>query len=131
MEDLIARFGGHLLDRVGGPMSFRFIVQPAVAACFAIRSGWLDGLAGRPAYFWDILKPQSRGRDLVRGAWKDVAKVFVMAVVIDAVYQVIQLRWFYPGETLVVAVALAFVPYLVIRGPVGRVVRWWRSTPSR
>ena len=131
MEELIARFAGNLFDRVGGPMSFRFILQPAVAAFFAVRAGWQDGLAGHPAYFWDILKTQSRGRDLVRGAWKDVAKVFAMAVIIDAVYQVTQLGWFYPGETLIVAVVLAFVPYLVIRGPVGRAVRWWRSAPSR
>jgi len=54
-----------------------------------------------------------------------------MAVIIDAVYQVIQLRWFYPAESLVVAVVLAFVPYLIIRGPVGRVVRWWHSRPQR
>jgi len=108
-------------------MSFRFIVQPTVAAFFAVRAGWLDGLAGRPAYFWDILKAHSQGRDLVRHAWKDVAKVFVAAIVIDAVYQAIRLRWFYPGEAVIVAVVLAFVPYLMIRGPVGRVVRWWNA----
>ena len=48
-------------------------------------------------------------------------------MIIDAVYQVTH-WWFYPGETLIVAVVLAFVPYLVIRGPVGRAVRWWRSS---
>jgi hypothetical protein len=52
-----------------------------------------------------------------------VAKVFVMAVVIDVVYQYIVFRWFYPGEALFVAFILAFVPYLLIRGPVNRIVR--------
>lgn len=112
-------------------MSFRLIVQPSVAAFFAIRAGWQDGLAGRPAYFWDILEARSHGRDLVRQAWSDVAKVFVAAILIDAVYQAIRLRWFYPGEAIIVAIVLAFVPYLMIRGPVGRVVRWWNSRPVR
>ena len=127
---MIARFFGHLSDRVGGPMSFRLVIQPAVAAFFAVRAGWRDGLEGRAVFFWDILRAKSAGRDLVRRAWTDVAKVFAMAIIIDAVYQAVELRWFYPGEALVVAVVLAFVPYLLIRGPVARVVRWWRSRPQ-
>jgi hypothetical protein len=33
----------------------------------------------------------------------------------------------YPGETLTVAVALAIVPYLLLRGPVIRLVRLWKK----
>jgi hypothetical protein len=46
-----------------------------------------------------------------------------MAVLIDAVYQYIQLSWFYPGEALIVAFVLAFLPYLLIRGPINRLAR--------
>jgi len=127
VEELIARFFGNLHDRVGGPMSFRLILQPAVAAFFAVRAGWQDGLTGRPAYFWAILAAPAHRWELLREGWKAVAKVFLMAVVIDALYQIINLRWFYPGEALIVATVLAFVPYLLIRGPIGRIVRWWRS----
>ena len=31
----------------------------------------------------------------------------------------------YPNEALVVAIVLAFVPYLLIRGPVDRIARKW------
>jgi hypothetical protein len=127
LEELIARFVGNLHDRVGGPMSFRLIIQPVMAAVFAVRAGWQDGVAGRPAYFWAILTIPEHRRELLREGWKAVAKVFVMAVVIDAVYQVINLHWFYPGESLIVAIVLAFVPYLLIRGLVGRLVKWRRS----
>jgi hypothetical protein len=127
MEETLARFFENLLDRVGGPMSFRLILQPAVATFFAVRAGWQDGVTGRPAYFWAILARPTHRWELLREGWKAVAKVFVMAVVIDGVYQIINLRWFYPGESLIVATVLAFVPYLLIRGPVGRLVRWWRS----
>ena len=52
---------------------------------------------------------------MLRDGWKAVGKIFVIAVIIDLVYQLIVLRWFYPGEALLVAVILAFIPYLLIR----------------
>ena len=127
MEDLIARIVGNLHDRVGGPMSLRLILQPAIAAFFAIRGGLQDARTGRQPYSWAVLTDSAHRRDLLREGWKTVAKVFVMAIIIDAVYQFIQLRWFYPGEALIVAIVLAFVPYLLIRGPVGRIARSWKQ----
>ena len=107
-------------------MSFRLVLQPAMAAFFAIRAGLQDGRTGRPPYLWAILTDPAHRRDLLHEGWKAIAKVFVMAVVIDAIYQVVQLRWFYPNEALIVAIVLALVPYLLIRGPVGRIARAWQ-----
>jgi hypothetical protein len=45
----------------------------------------------------------------------------------DAVYQFKVFRWVYPGEALLVALILAFVPYLLLRGAVNRLARLWRS----
>ena len=131
MEDVIARYVGDMYDRVSGPLSFRLILQPAMAAFFAIRAGWRDGLAGRPAYFWSILSDTMHRGDKLREGWKDIAKVFVMAVVVDAIYQAIALRWFYPVEAIDVAITLAIVPYLLIRGPVGRLARRSQLRPQR
>jgi len=41
----------------------------------------------------------------------------------DVIYQYLVFRWFYPGEAVIVAFVLAFVPYLLIRGPVNRIAR--------
>lgn len=124
------RVWDNLIGRVGGPLTFRLILQPAVAAIFAILAGLKDAREGRPAYFWTILVNPTDRRALLREGWRAVAKVFVLAVVIDAVYQFIVLRWFYPGEALIVAFLLAFVPYLLIRGPVNRIARHWsRGVP--
>ena len=60
---------------------------------------------------------------MLRDGWKSVGKVFVLALVLDAVYQVMVLRFVYPGEALVVALLLAIVPYLVLRGLVTRLAR--------
>ena len=42
----------------------------------------------------------------------------------DVVYQFIVLKTFYPGEAVIVAVALALVPYVLLRGPIARIARW-------
>ena len=34
---------------------------------------------------------------------------------------------FHPGEAAIIAILLAFVPYLLLRGPITRVAAWWRG----
>lgn len=125
MDEWIARTVSELLGRVGGPMSFRFVLQPATAAFFAWRAGWQDARTGRPPYFWAMLKDPSHRLYLLRDGWKDVAKVFVFALVLDTVYQLTQFRWVYPMQALIVAFGLAFVPYVLLRGPFRRIAGWW------
>jgi hypothetical protein len=117
MDDVLARIWEDLGGRVGGPLSFRLLLQPLVAIVLAIRAGLEDARTGRPPYFWAIVTHPDHRRDLLREGWKAVAKVFVIAALIDAVYQVMVFRWVYPGELLIVAFLLACVPYLLIRGP--------------
>ncbi len=113
------------MARVGGSMSGRLIMQPMMAALFAFRAGLKDARAGRPPYNWALLTNPANRWDLLRDGWKDVWKVFVIALALDSVYQVIQFRWIYPFQALFVAFVLAFVPYLLCRGPVDRLAHWW------
>jgi hypothetical protein len=48
--------------------------------------------------------------------------VFLVAVLLDLVYQVVVLE-VYPGEALIVAVLLAIVPYVIVRGVVTRAAK--------
>lgn len=121
MDEMLARFWEHLGGRIGGPLTFRLILQPVMAGVLAIRAGLADARAGRPAYFWTILTQPAHRRDLLREGWKAVAKIFILAVAIDVVYQLIVFRWIYMGEVLLVAFLLACVPYLLIRGPANRI----------
>jgi hypothetical protein len=60
---------------------------------------------------------------MMKDGWKSVGRLFILAVVLDVVYQVIVLRFVYPGEAIIVAVILAIVPYLILRGLVTRLAR--------
>jgi hypothetical protein len=126
MEELIAVFGRVWHDMAGGvhaPLGFRVVVQPIVAAFFAVRAGRQDALEGRPLFFWAVLRDPIHRRERLQEAWKHVGKVFVAAVIIDVVYQCIVERWIYPSEALMVGLTLAVLPYLVFRGIVNRVLR--------
>jgi hypothetical protein len=47
---------------------------------------------------------------LIKEGWQAVGKVFVIAIIIDAVYQYIVFRWFYLSEAIMVAATLALLP---------------------
>ena len=132
MEELLTRVWEHLGGRVGGPLSLRLFIQPTVALILAIRAGLKDSRQGRLPYFWSIIFGGAHRKDLLQEGWKDVGKLFVMACVLDVAYQLIVARWIYPLETLIVAIVLAILPYVIFRGLVGRLARrWTRRQQSR
>src|SRR5271169_5199341 len=51
----LGRLWSDILDRPGGPMTFRFILQPAMAVIAAARDGVLDARTGRRPYFWALI----------------------------------------------------------------------------
>jgi hypothetical protein len=86
-------------------------------------SGRKDALAGKPPYFWTLLTAPEHRIDMLKDGWKSVGKVFMLAMVLDVVFQVIALHTVYPGEVVIVAFLLAIVPYLIVRGLVTRLMR--------
>lgn len=123
MRDMILRALTNMAARVGGPMTFRIILQPLMASIFAFRDGLRDAREDRPPYLWTMITDPSQRLGLIRQGWAAVGRVFILAVVMDIIYQLIVEGWIYPFETLNVSVLLAVVPYLLLRGPVNRVAR--------
>jgi hypothetical protein len=117
------RVGTQLLARVSGPMKFRLVLQPCMAAFFAIRSGLADAKTGRSPYFWTMVSDPHERAELLKDGWKSVGKVFILAIVLDVIYQIIELRFVYVGEAIIVAFILAILPYLILRGLVTRIAR--------
>lgn len=120
MDEILRRVWENLIGRSSGPMHFRLILQPAVATFLAIRAGLADAREGRPAFLWAAITNPAYRRELLRDGWKDAGKVFSLAAVLDAIYQLIVHRGVYLGELLIVATVLAIVPYVLVRGPVNR-----------
>jgi O-antigen ligase len=121
LEEAIRRGWENIIGRPDGPMAFRFIFQPLMAAILAVRAGLNDARKGRTAFLWTLVRDPAQRSELMRDAWKDVGRVFLLAVILDAIYQLITQKWIYPLELLVTAALLAIVPYVLIRGPVTRI----------
>ena len=120
----------NITARPGGPMTFRFVLQPAMAAIAALRDGVNDARLGRTPYLSAIVRGvEGRGARLWEGI-VSTARILILGVVMDVIYQLVFLDTFYPAESAIIAVLLAFVPYALLRGPFARIVRRWVTRPA-
>ena len=122
MEEFFSRIWNDMVARIGGPMKFRIILQPLVSLYFAYKAGKRDAKTRSVPFFWGLIFNTGDRKSLAAQGWKDVGKVFIVAIVIDIIYQLILIfsketqSSFYPFESIIVAFILAFIPYLLFRG---------------
>jgi hypothetical protein len=123
--EIVTRFWDELIARPAGPMGFRFILQPIVASLLAIRDGVKDARTDRSPYFWTVLTDSSRRQKRIVEGIRAVTRVLILGAVMDVIYQIVALHGIRPLQTLVIAVVLAFIPYLLVRGPANRVAKYY------
>jgi hypothetical protein len=61
----------------------------------------------------------------LREGFVATARTILLALVMDSIFQVLVLKTFHPIEAVFIALLLGFVPYLLLRGPMERLVHWW------
>ena len=122
IADMVARGWEHFIARPSGPLNFRFILQPTLASLFAIRAGIKDAREGCPAYLWAALASAQYRSQLLHGGWKDLRLPLFLGVILDSAYQIVVHAFIYPIELLFTVILLVVVPYVLIRGPVNRLV---------
>ena len=115
MKEFFERAFENMIGRRNGTMNFRLIIQPLLAILFAVRAGLRDSKAGYAPFFWNYRYHKENRKLLVKQGWADIGKVFIMAFVLDVIYQFIAIKSFYPGEAVLTAIILALMPYLIFR----------------
>jgi hypothetical protein len=128
IEEYLLRDWHMLVGREHGPLSFRMVLQPLVAAALAIRPGLQDARGGRRPFGWTLVAEASERNALMREGWKDVRRLFAVAITMDVIYQIIVFHTVYPIQALVVAAILAIPTYVFTRGLTNRITG---STGSR
>jgi hypothetical protein len=129
-EEFVTRFWDQLVGRLSGPLSLRFVIQPAVAVTLGIRAGVRDARANRPPYLWMAITDGRHRRPILLSGWRDVSRLFAVATGLDIVYQIGVLRFFHPLQALTISCTLAIVPYVATRGLSARAVAY-RRRPRR
>src|SRR4030095_6853570 len=118
-------------------MKFRFILQPLMSLIYAVIAGIRDAKKGSTPFAKALWTEKENRKLLYTELWKDVGKVFIIAILVDIVYQLIMIfsrqtqPEFYPLEVIITAFVLAIVPYLILRGPVNRIVRLARKKENK
>lgn len=130
-SEVLHRMWQDLADRPSGPMSFRFVLQPAMATIAAAHDGIRDAQLGRSPYFWAILSDSEKRAGRLREGLVSTARILLLGIGMDIVYQLTVLKTLYPAEAVLIAIALAFVPYALLRGPFARIARWWSDRAQR
>lgn len=123
IQDFLEYFVDQLLGRLSGPLNFRLVIMPTVVTLLALRADWRDAREGRPAFLGAFITDPVERRRLFRLALRDIGRVFIVAMVLDTVYQLVVFHWVYPGQLLTVAIVCAVVPYVLVRGPITRTAR--------
>ena len=121
-----------LTERLYGPMHLRFLMQPLMACFFAFRDGKKDAMDGNPPYFWALFTEPEHRRERLQSGWKSIGKVFVVAVILDVVFQVVafhELRL--RGGAIWAGIILALVPYTLLRGPFNRLFSRKRAAKEK
>lgn len=127
---VLERVWHNLLQRPGGPMTFRFVLQPLMASIAALIDGIQDARTGRNPYLWVVLtQPGKRSARLGEGL-VSTARVILLGLAMDLIYQIIEFNTFHPAEAVLITCVLAIVPYLLLRGPFSRIARWWLGRGS-
>ena len=123
MSNLFSTFATGFIERLDGPMHFRFFVQPLVAIVLGIRDGSRDAREGRRPWAWKLVHVPEQRRYLLADGWKGIWRIFLIAIALDVIYQLIEWRTLKPLGALMTATYLAVIPYVLLRGPVNRLLR--------
>mgnify|MGYP006388918379 FL=1 len=125
-----ARIWQNLLERAGGPMTFRFILQPIMATIAAFLDGVKDARTGRAPFLETLLTNPAKRAGRLQEAVIATARIILLGLIMDAIYQFIEFKTFHPAEAVIIALLLAFVPYVVLRGIISRIAHWWIGRQS-
>jgi hypothetical protein len=110
------RIWQNLVNRPDGPMVFRFILQPVMASIAAFRDGLKDARSGRAPFLVTVLTNPEKRAGRLNEALVATAQIILLGLIMDGIYQFIEFDAFHPGEAVIIALLLAFVPYLLLRG---------------
>lgn len=119
------RFWTDIFGRMGGPMTFRFFLQPAMALLAALPDGISDARHGHAFFFWANRDDPTTRRGRLKQGLVSTARVVLLGISMDIIYQIRMFDTFYPAEAVIMAVLLAVIPYFLFRWIIERAAGWW------
>ena len=85
---------------------------------------------GRTPFLETVLTNPAKRAGRLQEAVIATARIILLGLIMDTIYQFIEFETFHPAEAVIIALLLAFVPYVVLRGLIARIARWWIGRES-
>ena len=127
MQDIPTTVLDKLVARLTGAMSFRFILQPAIAVFLGIRDGLMDAKAGTPPFIADLIfNPKDRKRQL-KSAFRRLLTPIIVATVLDIIAQHLIFGHINPLGAVIVGTFVMGLPYALARGVSNRIATGLRN----
>jgi len=82
-----ARVWQNLFERLSGPMTFRFILQPIMATIAAILDGVKDARTGRAPFLETVLTNPANRPGRLQEAVIATARIILLGLIMDTSYQ--------------------------------------------
>lgn len=123
MDDFLRNILDRIDLKLDGPLNMRLIMQPLMALYFAVKSGINDYKTSNVPYLKNFFKDKSRRKIILEEIWRDVGKIFIIAVIIDLIFQLIVFQTVFMFGAISTAVVLAIMPYVIFRGLTGRILK--------
>lgn len=127
---LFAVIWAEMISRTTGPLALRFLLQPLMASALAVRDGIRDANLNRTPYLAAMITNPAARRERTLEGLRAVGRVLALSIAVDIIYQYTVLGAFRPIQALIIGVILAFVPYLLARGPAACISRWVQRVRS-
>ena len=86
-----------MFARFGGPMTFRFFLQPTMAAIAALVDGIRDAREGHRSFFWAAWRDPTQRPGRLREGMISTARILLLGISMDIIYQFKVLNAFYPA----------------------------------
>ena len=128
--DVNQRFWSDIFDRFGGPMTFRIFLQPIMGLIAAVPDGINDAKHGHSAFFWTGRGDPAVKHGRLNEGLIATARIMLLGLSIDAIYQYRELDQFYPVEAVLFALILCVIPYFIWRWIVERIATLWLRRQS-
>jgi hypothetical protein len=128
--DVNQRFWSDIFDRIGGPMTFRIFLQPIMGLIAAVPDGINDAKHGHSAFFWTGRGDPAVKHGRLNQGLISTARIMLLGLSIDAIYQYRELDQFYPVEAVLFALIFCVIPYFIWRWIIEHIAALWLRRQS-
>lgn len=130
MNSLWSLITAEFAERASGPLALRLVLQPLMASILAVRAGLRDAATGKSPYGWRLLSDRSHRREIIRDGWKSVGNILLIAIGLDLAYQFLVHGDVLLRQAIILALLIALIPYLILRGLTTRITQARRETTT-